>query len=378
MDRIARVPRFITAAVAVMALACGGCHREVAMPPLPVRLVTLTDKFFDVWPVSPTRAFIVGDRGKVLLTDDGGLHFRRIDIGTNLAVFAIQMATDKIGYLSGQDGLLMRTDDGGLTWKRLDSRTHLYLFALSFPDARHGFIVGDRAIVLSTADGGRTFLKRQLEKIFPPALADFALPYQEPVLYSTDFVDDDHGWIVGEMGRIWETENGGATWNAEQESLIPQWKRALIPGEDPRFKGFLLPTLFGVSFRNQKQGAACGLEGWVVQTDDGGATWRFVHQAPKPGAPPGTLEPGAPQSPARDPLFSIDLYGGNQGIATGLTGAVLQLQPNGAWAHDPNTPSLPLPLSQARFFDARHGWIVGYATILYTDDGGKTWRFCWG
>jgi photosystem II stability/assembly factor-like uncharacterized protein len=31
-----------------------------------------------------------------------------------------------------------------------------------------------------------------------------------------------------------------------------------------------------------------------------------------------------------------------------------------------------------RFFDAQHGWIVGYGTILYTEDGGKTWRFCQG
>ena len=81
---------------------------------------------------------------------------------------------------------------------------------------------------------------------------------------------------------------------------------------------------------------------------------------------------------AGDPLFSIDLFGGDQGITTGNTGTVLRLQPNGAWAHDPSVPALPLPLSQVRFFDAQHGWIVGYGTILYTEDGGKTWRFCQG
>ena len=378
MSRTNLAHRIVVAAIALAGLACAGCHREVAVPPLPVRLVTLSDKFFDVWPTSPTRAFIVGDRGKVLLTEDGGIHFKRIDIGTNLAVFAIQMADDKVGYLAGQDGLMMRTSDGGMTWQRLDSKTHLYLFDLSFPDAQHGFIVGDRSVVLSTDDGGRTFLKRQLQRIFPPSMADYALPYEEPVLYSTKFVDDNHGWVVGEMGRIWATDNGGKTWSEQQQSLVSQWKRPLNPGEDPRFAEFLLPTFFGVSFRNRQQGAACGLEGWVIQTDDGGQTWRFAHQAPKPGDPPDNLEPGAPQVPARDPLFSVDLYGGDQGIATGLTGTVLRLQPNGAWAHDPNAPSLPLPLSQARFFDTQHGWIVGYGTILYTSDGGKTWRFSRG
>ena len=60
------------------------------------------------------------------------------------------------------------------------------------------------------------------------------------------------------------------------------------------------------------------------------------------------------------------------------TGTVLRLQPNGAWAHDPTTPAIPVQLSQVRFFDAQHGWIVGQGTILYTEDGGKTWRSCQG
>ncbi len=107
-------------------------------------------------------------------------------------------------------------------------------------------------------------------------------------------------------------------------------------------------------------------------------TWRFAQQAANPGDPPEALVPGEPRGPARDPLFSIDLFGKQQGMATGLTGTSLTLQPNGAWARDPNVPQMPFPLSQVRFFDDTHGWIVGYGVILYTDDGGKTWRMCQG
>jgi photosystem II stability/assembly factor-like uncharacterized protein len=363
---------------ALAIVSAAACHREVAVPPLPERNITLTDKFFDVWPTGPASAFIVGARGKVLKTEDGGLHFKRIDAGTDIGIFGIQMTDADNGYLCGQDGLIMRTRDGGKTWEKVNSRTHLFIFALSFPDRVHGFLVGDRSLVLSTTDGGETFLKRQLQRLFPPALQDYALPYEEPVLYSVDFRDPEHGWVVGELGRIWSTDNGGRTWSEEQQSLVDQWKRPLGPNDDPRFKDFLLPTLFGVSFRDLQHGAACGLEGWVVETSDGGKDWRFEHQADKPGAPPDNLVPGAPQLPARDPLFSIDLFGGDQGMSTGLTGTVLRLQPNGAWAHDTSVPALPFPLSQVRFFDAQHGWIVGYGTILYTEDGGKSWRFCQG
>lgn len=338
----------------------------------------MTDKFFDVWPTGPRRAFIVGARGRVLLTEDGGAHFKKIDIGTDLGIFGIQMTDDQNGYLCGQDGLVMRTRDGGKTWERLASRTHLFIFGMSFPDRLHGFLVGDRALVLSTTDGGESFLKRQLQRKFPPEIEDYALPFEEPKLYATSFVDNDHGWVVGELGRIWATDNGGKTWREQQDSLLPQWKRQLGPNDDPRFADFLLPTIFSVSFRDQKRGAACGLEGWVIETDDGGKSWRFAHQSDKPGGPIDTLVPGVPHYPARDPLFAINLFGKDQGMTVGNTGTALRLQPNDVWAHDPTVPSLPLPLSQVRFFDDLHGWIVGYGTILYTDDGGKVWRFCRG
>jgi photosystem II stability/assembly factor-like uncharacterized protein len=186
----------------VLALLTAACHREVAVPEMPVHNIRFTDKFFDVWPTSPTRAFIVGDRGKVLLTEDGGKTFQRINIGVNLGIFGIQMTDDQNGFLCGQDGLIMRTRDGGKTWERLNSRTHMFLFGMSFPDRLHGFLVGDRALVMNTTNGGETFFKRKLERQFPPELADYALGYQEPVLYSTKFVDADHGFVVGGLTHL--------------------------------------------------------------------------------------------------------------------------------------------------------------------------------
>jgi photosystem II stability/assembly factor-like uncharacterized protein len=370
--------RWIMAVFVLAALAAGGCHREVAVPPMQIRNIRPQDKFFDVWPTSPTRAYIVGDRGKVLLTEDAGKTFKRMKTGVDLGIFAIQMTDDQNGYLAGQDGLVMRTQDGGQTWQRINSRTNQFLFSLSFSDHLHGFIVGDRSVVLSTDNGGETFFKRQLQRIFAPEIQDLAVQYEEPKLYGVTVVDPLHAWVVGELGRIWATENGGKSWQEQQMSLVDQWKRSLAPNEDQRFKDFILPTLFSVSFRDQKHGAACGLEGWVVQTDDGGQTWRFAPQAPKPGAPGDGLVPGAPQFPVRDPLFAVDLFGADQGMAAGLTGTALRLQPNGAWAHDTAFPNIPVTLSQVRFFDATHGWVVGYGVILYTEDGGKTWRLCQG
>jgi photosystem II stability/assembly factor-like uncharacterized protein len=252
------------------------------------------------------------------------------------------------------------------------------LFALSFPDRLHGFMVGQDSIVLSTENGGESFFKRQLERQFPPELKDYALPFQDPKLYGVSFVDKDTGWVTGEFGRIWNTANGGRSWTEQQMTLAKQWKAPPSPNNDPRLWDFLLPDLFGVSFRNKLHGAACGLVGWVVYTVDGGKNWYFAHQSDSPGGPPDNWVPGADEYRGRDPLFSIQLYGARSGISTGFSGTVLKLQPNGTWYRDPNAVAIPAPLSQARFFDEQHGWIVGFGTVLYTEDGGKNWRMCQG
>jgi photosystem II stability/assembly factor-like uncharacterized protein len=381
-----RLRQTVTLLLTIGALTTASCHRQVVVPPLPYRPVTIQDKFFDVWPTGPSRAFIVGARGKMLLTEDGGRHFTPIDIRTDRAVFAIEMVDDQNGYLSGQDGLAMRTRDGGRTWEKLNTRTSPYIFALSFPDRLHGFMVGENGLVLSTTDGGESFFKRRLQHIFPPELKDYALPFDEPQYYGVTFLDNNRGWVVGELGRIWATENGGKTWLERQDELMPQWKHELATNEDPRFLNFTLPNFYGISFRDPQHGAACGINGTIVQTSGGGKDWTFAHQANKPDGPPDTLVPGrVPRDatgrvelPAREPLFSIDLYGKESGLTIGLAGTALRLQSNGAWGPIAGFPSMPLPLMQARFFDDKHGWIVGFGVILYTEDGGKTWRFCTG
>src|ERR1700729_3084593 len=42
-------------------------------------------------------------------------------------------------------------------------------------------------------NGGESFVKRQLQPIFPAELADYTLQWEEPVLYSASFTDVDHG-----------------------------------------------------------------------------------------------------------------------------------------------------------------------------------------
>lgn len=70
------------------------------------------------------------------------------------------------------------------------------------------------------------------------------------------FVDDSHGWAVGEQGTILATTDGGATWNGQRSGT------ALF--------------LAKAKFVTALVGWVAGSNGELLKTADGGATWRRV------------------------------------------------------------------------------------------------------
>jgi hypothetical protein len=102
-----------------------------------------------------------------------------------------------------------------------------------------------RNVAMLTADGGDTWTQVKLE--------------EEPV--SLFFLDDSAGWMVTERG-IWKTEESGRTWK--------------------RLSGHSRGKLLRVWFLDAKHGFAVGREKTVLESFDGGKTWKPVKDAEKP------------------------------------------------------------------------------------------------
>jgi photosystem II stability/assembly factor-like uncharacterized protein len=68
------------------------------------------------------------------------------------------------------------------------------------------------------------------------------------------FVDDQHGFVLGEFGHVVVTDDGGKSWR----------KHARMPGEFYPYAGLFL---------DRKEGFASGIAGQVLRTVDGGASW---------------------------------------------------------------------------------------------------------
>ncbi|SDP77608.1 Uncharacterized protein SAMN04488595_12224 [Ralstonia sp. 25mfcol4.1] len=75
-------------------------------------------------------------------------------------------------------------------------------------------------------------------------------------LTSTSFPTSNLGWAVGHWGAILNTNDGGETWKVQR----------LDTSEDR--------PLFAVDFTDEQHGVAVGLWSLVLTTDDGGKTWQ--------------------------------------------------------------------------------------------------------
>ena len=70
------------------------------------------------------RLVAVGERGVVVLSDDGGRTWRQASVSTSVTLTSVQFASLKAGWAVGHSGVVVHTEDGGETWTRqLDGRT---------------------------------------------------------------------------------------------------------------------------------------------------------------------------------------------------------------------------------------------------------------
>jgi photosystem II stability/assembly factor-like uncharacterized protein len=345
----------------VFALCALGCHHEVEMVPLADRTIYATDRFYSVQALSADHVFIVGYGGKIIETTNGGRSWTQRPSGTDVALYSVHFVDDQVGWISGQDALILHTTDGGKTWDKQESNATfedretgtqpLFLFALHALDRDHAWAVGDRSIISSTSDGGKTWRARKVA-MESDLSGGQSLAAADPILYDVQFTDTQHGWIVGEFGKIMYTGDGGETWREQEKSLM---EGANI------FDLLDLPTLFGIHMIDAKNGLDAGLEGHVARTRDGGQRW--------------TYDQMVVDYPLVDPLFSVYEFPNGAGWATGAAGEVLRTEPGSdTWSRAKLGQDVLTWLRGLSFSDADHGWMVGgYGLIYRTTDGGKTW-----
>jgi photosystem II stability/assembly factor-like uncharacterized protein len=152
--------------------------------------------------VDNQRAFIVGESGTVLVSNDAGKTWQQQDVKATEHLIDVTFAGQS-GWIVGESGLVLHTTDGGRTWERQQSNTVQGLTSVSFPDAQNGWAVGWVGTVLRTKDGGKTWEEKDI------ADASWSLN-------TVHFSDAKNGWILGMFGQMLRTTDGGETWQLKE------------------------------------------------------------------------------------------------------------------------------------------------------------------
>ncbi len=148
-------------------------------------------------------------------------------------------------------------------------------------------------------------------------------------------VDEKNVWIVGGYGQIYNTSDGGDTWNSQESGV----DTLLIDGV----------------FMNSQKGWVVGIEGVILHTRNGGSTWQ-------------RQDTGTDRH-----LFSISFIDENRGWAVGEWNTILRTEDGGkTWER--MTEQEDKILNHVVFIDDMKGWAVGEAGIIINSvDGGVTW-----
>jgi photosystem II stability/assembly factor-like uncharacterized protein len=211
------------------------------------------------------------------------------------------------------------------------------LFSTCFPTDRDGWMVGELGRIFHTADGGQTWDRQDAGT-------------KRPFL-TISCLDPRTAWVAGKEGIVYGTSDGGATWKQVQTGSNRH--------------------VFSLQFASRERGHGVGDFGTMIHTEDAGQTWTVQQVPPEVQLPESALDTGV------DP-GDINLYAASYGDAdhlwvVGEFGTIMASDDGGKTFHQQHGP-VETTLFGVFFADAKRGWAVGMdSIILHTEDGGATW-----
>ncbi len=160
----------------------------------------------DIYMINSRQGFIAADGGVLLVTENGGREWRVIDTKDVTLNFTSITFFENRGIATGTKGRIYLTEDGGLNWSIRtinESKRKNRLVDLNsayFIDKNNIWIAGNDGIILKSEDSGISWQQKK---------------FREYNYYSVVFLNKDEGFVSGENGMIIHTENGGMNWRKD-------------------------------------------------------------------------------------------------------------------------------------------------------------------
>ena len=102
---------------------------------------------YDVYFLNPSQGWIVGDRGTILRTADGGVTWEDQSSSTAVDLFGVQFIDAKNGGRSVRSERFSSRNDGGQNWIQQTTDSATTFFDLYFTDPEGGWVVGSQGAI---------------------------------------------------------------------------------------------------------------------------------------------------------------------------------------------------------------------------------------
>lgn len=205
----------------------------------PINTLPVQADFQDVY-FNDNIIVVVGSKGTILTSADAGLTWNNQSIQTSKdfrSLALLQNENTLSGYAVGAEGLIAKYTNS--TWIEQPAVTTQNLRSICFADQNTAFIVGDNGKILKQVNG-------EYQQI--------NLDTREN-LWKVHFPTANVGYITGGNGIILKTTDQGVNWMKLNLGLAH--------------------TISAIHFINNDLGFISA-EGWILQTDNGGADWKII------------------------------------------------------------------------------------------------------
>lgn len=366
----------------------------------------------------PNKAVLVGKKGIIVNTHDGGLSWNAPQTGSIVTLNGVKFSDGLNGFAYGPGGILLRTKNCGDSWSTVPIPIQRDINTVIFPKDSTGVFGGGLGLILRTPDGGASF--ESIQTGFFNNLNDI------------QFLDDSFGIAVGDFGTILRTTDGGDEWTEippvtfdPLESVTAFGNKMWLAGgkfgsfgriyqsTDTGQSWFPQPVfaqrkIFDIHFSDSLKGYAVGLGGAIYQTFDGASTWTpqtlftnkwllditstndgstyivggdgSIFKSNNSGQNWTTLNSGTSEW-----LTSVSFLDDSTGMTCGNHGVILRTKDAGQNWEDVSPPNIAFDFTQLSMFKGQKTanktdeedigvTAVGYGgTIMYSPDFGDSW-----
>ena len=169
-------------------------------------------------------------------------------------------------------------------------------------------------------------------------------------LHSVFFIDQNKGWAVGSKGTVLQTLDGGNTWKPRGAATTDVVRDIFFTDEN---NGWLVCEVNVYQLKTKDEPRA-----YLMKTTDGGETWKRIEI----------------KGFDVDAILVRAVFARNgRGWTFGEAGSIYTTHDSGDTWIKLRSPTRHLLLG-GMFVDDDRGWLVGAgATIIQTSDGGETW-----